>query len=313
VAYADFVTAMMALFIVLWLLTQADAKLKKELAQYFRDGVFKGSSSLLSGKQSGESSRPSVIEMRQTIIEQNRAREEEEALQHEAAALKAQLDRAAAESPELAELRQQVSVSVTPEGLLIQVLDRDWGHDLMFDVASAELKPALVQLLRRVAAPLGKLPNSIQVCGHTDGRAFPSGASRSNWDLSFERANNARKVLEVSGLRAGQVQRVLAYADSELLVKDNPLAPENRRLTILALRAGGKSGTVEPHGKSGVEPHGKSGAVEPHGKSGAVEPHGMSGAVEPRGRGAVEPRGKSPLVTESGVKFVPFQIDIRPK
>jgi chemotaxis protein MotB len=112
------------------------------------------------------------------------------------------------------------------------------GDDLMFDTSSAALKPRLVSILERMAPILAQLENSLQVHGHTDARPFPKGSSRSNWQLSFERADNARAVLDSSGVRKGQLQGVFAHGDTALVNTKVPSAPENRRLAILAVRRG---------------------------------------------------------------------------
>jgi chemotaxis protein MotB len=232
VAYADFVTAMMALFMVLWLLTQADLKLRSQIAQYFRDpGVLSGAALVSDTANVAKSREPTVV-TKDIIVVQGKA--EQELLEAQAREIEKAIEAAARESPDLAKLKEQVIVQVTDAGLSIQVVDK--GKDLLFDLSSAELKPALVALLQRIAGVLGQLPNPIQVGGHTDSRPFPSTSKITNWELSFERANNARRVLQASGLRAGQITRVLAFADSEPLVPDNPYADENRRLSVLAQR-----------------------------------------------------------------------------
>ena len=125
---------------------------------------------------------------------------------------------------------------MTDAGLSIQVVDK--GRNLLFDLSSAELKPPLVAMLKRMGGILGKFSNNIQIGGHTDSRPFPPAAGKTNWELSFERANAARKILEQNGLRPGQIKRVLAFADSQPLIPENPLADENRRLSVLAERKG---------------------------------------------------------------------------
>jgi chemotaxis protein MotB len=108
----------------------------------------------------------------------------------------------------------------------------------MFDSSSSELKPRLIALLEVLAPIIAQLDNQIQVHGHTDGRSFPKGSNRTNWQLSFERADNARAVLERTGLRKGQVAGVFAHGDSSLINTKEPFAPENRRLALLAVRRG---------------------------------------------------------------------------
>jgi chemotaxis protein MotB len=250
VAYADFVTAMMALFIVLWLLTQADLSLRSQIARYFRNqGVMPGGAFLSPEANEFKSRTPGVVTKDIIIIQGKGDQEkvdgesgtgtqqsEQKRLETQAHAVEQAVNAAAAENPELAALRDQVIVQVNPQGLQIQVVDK--GREMLFDLSSSELKPPLVQLLKRIGTVLGELPNRVQIGGHTDSRPYPPGSTKTNWELSFERANNARRVLESNGLRSQQINRVLAYADSEPLVADNPMADENRRLSILAERQG---------------------------------------------------------------------------
>jgi chemotaxis protein MotB len=221
VAYADFVTAMMALFMVLWLLTQADMKLRQQIAQYFRD----------QGVLSGGMAINTEVTVAIMLVQG-----EEEHLKAQKKAIEQALQQAAKEDPQLGLVTDRVIVQVTDQGLSIQVVDK--GKDLLFDLSSAELKPTLVELLKRLAEQLGRLPNHVQVGGHTDGRPFPANVAMTNWELSAARANAARRILEANGLWAGQITRVIGYADSEPLVPENPLADENRRLSILAQRNG---------------------------------------------------------------------------
>ena len=229
VAYADFVTAMMALFIVLWLLSQTDQSTRERLSQYFRTGVLSGAPSVLNGgtgvqdkgyvdvrgKATGDSEQVRLSEMERRI--------------------KKEIDQMRASDPGFASLAGQIRVTNSEYGLLIQILDG--GDDLIFDLSSAELKPSLVKLLARLGPLLAKLDNQLQVHGHTDARPFPSASGRSNWSLSFERADRARGVLERSGVRSGQITGVFAHGSSAPLVKDT-YSPQNRRLAILAVRKG---------------------------------------------------------------------------
>jgi chemotaxis protein MotB len=249
VAYADFVTAMMALFMVLWLLTQADVKLRSQIAQYFRDpGVLTGGSMISQDQNAAHTRDPAVVEKdivllqspelkrKQDQREQQDAANEQHRLETQAKAIEQAIQKAAVSDDAIKALRDQVIVEVRDSGLSIQVMDQAGDRQLLFDLSSAELKPPLVKLLQKIATVLGELPNPVQVGGHTDSRPYAPGSNKSNWELSFERADNARRVLEGNGLRSKQVNRVLAFADSEPLVPDKPLADENRRLSILAER-----------------------------------------------------------------------------
>jgi chemotaxis protein MotB len=231
VAYADFVTAMMAFFMVMWLLAQTDQAARQQLSEYFRTGVFSGAPSVLNGG-SGIQNKGYF-----DVVGQSSMQPEAQAFERVAAAVRAAMQRQLSEDPSLKKLADQLKVSVTEEGLLIQILDGS-GDDLLFDRSSADLKPRLDALLSAIAPVLGRLDNKIQIHGHTDAKPFPAGSNRSNWQLSFERADAARLVLEKSGLKQGQVGGVFAHGSSALYDPKNPYAPENRRLAILAVRRG---------------------------------------------------------------------------
>jgi chemotaxis protein MotB len=230
VAYADFVTAMMALFMVLWLLSQTDQETRTELSDYFRTGVFTGAPSVLNGG--------SGIQAKGFFDVGGSAHTQPEQVSFErvSLAVRAQLTELAGQDAQVKQLKDSIKVSVTEEGLLIQILDG--GQNLLFDLSSAELKPKLIEILELIAPVLARLDNQIQVHGHTDARPFPAGSGRSNWQLSFERADRARAILEKGGLRAGQVSGVFAHGATALMNPDEPFAPENRRLSILAVRKG---------------------------------------------------------------------------
>jgi chemotaxis protein MotB len=230
VAYADFVSAMMALFMVMWLLSQTDQETRQKLSEYFRTGMFSGAPSVLNGG-SGIQDRAFF-----DVVGRSSMQPESAAFEQIALAVRARLQRTTDENPELKDLAKNVHVSVTEDGLLITIFDG--GRDTVFDSSSSELKPKLIELLEFLAPVLGRLDNQIQLHGHTDARSFPKGSNRSNWTLSFERADAARAVLERSGLRKGQVAGVFAHGDSALLNTKEPFAPENRRLAILAVRRG---------------------------------------------------------------------------
>lgn len=231
-AYADFVTAMMAFFMVMWLLTQADLKLRSQIAMYFRSpGVLPGGASI---NESPNASRSRLLRIVGDDLAVVHGESEERAFRRRAKEMERAVRRAAAENPELAAIAAQVRVRVDGDGLAFDVVDE--ARTLLFDVSSADLKPEVVALLGRIAPVLAKLPNAIQIGGHTDGRPFPPGSPTSNWQLAFQRADNARRVLEAAGVRPGQIERVLSFADTQPLVPDDPLADQNRRLSILAVR-----------------------------------------------------------------------------
>lgn len=238
VAYADFVTAMMALFIVLWLLTQADVQTRSQIARYFRDpGVLSGGTTAIpptSAKELVRIAADDVLLVQDQAVEELARQTEQEMLEKQTEKVKQLLDKQLGENPDLAELKDQVQVRLADQGLLIDLVDD--AHAVLFATGSASLQPPLVSLLKKLASVLGELPNEVEIGGHTDSRPYVNGSAKSNWDLSYERAAAAQRVLEENGLRAGQVSRVLAHADSDLLNPEDPLDPKNRRLSILLAR-----------------------------------------------------------------------------
>jgi len=253
VAYADFVTAMMAFFMVLWLVSQTDQETRTELSDYFRTGVFTGAPSILNGG-SGIQSRGYF-----DVVGSSHTQPEQVNFERVSLAVRSKISQMIGEDPALREVKDQIKVSVTEEGLLIQILDG--GTNLLFESSSAELKPKLVDLLERIAPVLARLSNQIQVHGHTDARPFPAGSNRSNWQLSFERADRARAILERSGLRSGQVSGVFAHGATALMKPDEPFAAENRRLSILAVRRGMEQ--VAARGKSAADDDAESEVPKP--------------------------------------------------
>ncbi|HEY2388701.1 MAG TPA: flagellar motor protein MotB [Candidatus Binatia bacterium] len=248
VAYADFITCMFALFMVLWLLTQADLQLRTDIARYFRNSsVLPGGSMIGSQTSQARTDKAHVLDASITVVQGSG--EELEALRGRAKEIQKQLE----QNPKLNEIRDNVRVKVTDEGLEIQIIDSGAAgrKDLLFEVNSAALSAPLQALLSELATQLGMLPNRIEIGGHTDARPFAAGSQQSNWDLSFARANAARQVMEMHGLYPHQVLGVTAYADSKLLNSEDPLADENRRLSVLARREDqpktkGKAAAADP-------------------------------------------------------------------
>jgi chemotaxis protein MotB len=229
VAYADFVTAMMALFIVLWLLTQSDQASKERIAQYFRTGMLPGGT-LTFGQPAG-SNPPIPL----NIFPSGSMGGPSQGIPERAIAAEIEsIIKGAKEDPETKDLAAHLKVKVTPEGTLIELVDGD--DNFMFPVGSSGLKPGAVKLLEKLAPIFGRMKNKIEIHGHTDARPFDPGAKKNNWDLSFERANEARRVLEQNGMPGGRIVGVQAHADTVLMNKKDPLSAENRRLALLILK-----------------------------------------------------------------------------
>jgi chemotaxis protein MotB len=210
VAYADFVTAMMSLFIVLWLMGSSE-KVKKAVAGYFNDP--KGTASLLGTTMSGTGE--SVHEASTDELQKLKDKLEQE--------IKARKD--------LEKLSKQIEITITPEGLRIELLEGKDGT--FYEIGSPKLSNSGQELLALLASELKTLPNSLLLEGHTDSTPYSNDGGYSNWDLSADRANSARRLLQQDGVRTDQVTQVRGYADQMLRVKSNPTDPSNRRVSIL--------------------------------------------------------------------------------
>ena len=216
VAYADFVTAMMALFIVLWLMGSSE-KVKRAVAGYFNDP--KGTANLLGTTMSGNG-----VEVAQN--DENKLRLEQ---------LKQKLESEIKAKKELEKLSNQIEITITAEGLRIEMLEGKNGT--FFQSGSAVLSSSGQELLALLAGELKTLPNDLLIEGHTDAAQYSTDANYSNWELSADRGNAARRLLQQNGVRANQVTQVRAYADELLRDKANPYDPANRRITILVKNA----------------------------------------------------------------------------
>ncbi len=218
VAYADFVTAMMAFFLVMWLVGQSP-KVKAAVAGYFREpGVFDYEHSTSMMPSAGTPG----IESGST----NLAAEQRE-LGAAASRIKEELMKA----PSVAELRDQIEFTLTAEGLRIELIDR--AGSSFFDAGHSVLRGESVAVLGVIAEEIGKLANDVVIEGHTDSLKYSPGATYGNWELSADRANAARRVMEAQGVRAGQVRAVRGFADTQLHVVKDPMDPRNRRVSIV--------------------------------------------------------------------------------
>jgi len=226
VAYADFVTAMMAFFLVMWLVTQSK-DVKSAVAGYFRDpGVFdyQKSKGILPGGGPGveKGAAPQSTGASAASLAQ-----EHQLLAAAADHIRQQLMKVR----DFATLRDQIEFTVTAEGLRIELVERSGSS--FFDSGSAVLRGESERILSVIAHELTNLSNDVVVEGHTDSRPYTDGQNYGNWELSSDRANAARRVMEREGLRPGQLRTVRGYADTQLHLKNDPLDPRNRRVSIV--------------------------------------------------------------------------------
>lgn len=252
VAFADFATAMMAFFLVLWLTTNASPEQKRAIEGYFKDPVgyteggsrnpvdLGGSASVVQASAADQAGNevPVDDERIQTMAQQLEQRQMEELFQD----LKEQIE----SSDTLSGFRDQLLIDITDEGLRIQIVDR--SQRPMFDSGSAQLKYYSQDILFELAKPLGSVPNKLSITGHTDATPFGGRPGYTNWELSADRANTARRALVAGGVRPEQIGRVVGLSDSVLFDQDDPTAPVNRRISIIVLN---KKAAGEIQGRAG--------------------------------------------------------------
>ena len=215
VAYADFVTAMMALFIVLWLLNSS-VKVKKAVAGYFQDPL-SSHTETGSDKVGNDDSIP--------IDKKNVEK------------LKEQIEKAIKQRPDLEKLAKQIEITITPEGLRIELIEDKSGT--FFQSGSAQLSQSGQELLSMLAGQLKPLPNKLLLEGHTDAQPYSEENGYTNWELSADRANSARRLLQADGVGKDQISQVRGYADQLLRVKNDPMDPSNRRVSLIVQWANG--------------------------------------------------------------------------
>lgn len=209
VAYADFVTAMMALFIVLWLLSSSK-KIQEAVGGYFKDPT--GSSKLVGSDLAGSGDSLALSK-------------------DDMSKLKEDLEKSVRKMPAFEKIKNQIEMTVTGEGLRIEMMESEAGTFF----ASGESVPTEngSDLLTTLAKEIGKLPNEISLEGHTDSAQFKRADDYGNWELSSDRANAARRLMQRAGLRTQQVNQVRGYADRRLRSPNAPLDPSNRRISVI--------------------------------------------------------------------------------
>jgi chemotaxis protein MotB len=250
VAYADFVTAMMALFIVLWLLNTSE-KVQKAVGGYFKDPT--GTAKLAGSDMQG-------VEENFVITKENMEE------------LKEQLEKTIREVPSFDKLKNNIDMTVTNEGLRIELTESAAGT--FFDSGSAKISSDGSGLLTALAGELGKLPNTLAMEGHTDSKQYSGGKNYGNWELSSDRANAARRLMTQHGIRENQVTQVRGFADQRLRKNDAPLDPSNRRISLIVQYLKKPGETAEKTGAEGKSEDESKSAVEgKHGVEGKSSEH----------------------------------------
>jgi chemotaxis protein MotB len=231
VAYADFVTAMMAFFLVMWLSSQ-DSRIRTAIAGYFQQpGLLphEQSNSVVASGQGGIDSAGMPLAVPRKPNGMLEA--EQKALVTAAEHIRQQM----AQTPEFSDLRDQVELTVTSEGLRIELVESSGAS--FFDNGSSVLRGESIRILEMIAQEAGKLKNDVVIEGHTDSRPYAKGDRFSNWELSADRANAARRVMQVKGLQEGQLRAVRGFADRDLKFPKDPLDARNRRVSIVVRSA----------------------------------------------------------------------------
>lgn len=248
-AYADFVTAMMAFFLLMWLLGTTEPAIRQGIADYFRDpwkpsiaggantgdavSVIKGGGEDLT---QSEGQVKLTNEGKKEAIAEASDEDTEEALRQDLSHLqemKEKIEKMIEINPLLNQFKSQLKIDITAEGLRIQIVDQEKRP--MFGTASARMESYAAQILDQIAPVINELPNRISISGHTDAKPFPgSGQGYTNWELSTDRANAARKELIRGGLREDKMMRVVGLSSSVHL-NENPFDPTNRRIAIIVM------------------------------------------------------------------------------
>jgi len=249
VAYADFVTAMMAFFLLLWLLAATTEDQKQGNAEYFTPeffsvaspgaeaGVLSGEGVTGQGSTQPASRAPSVVlELVPAPPSSGEADEEdiEELMREREKEAQEAIRQAIEAAPELANLAGQLLMNMTPEGLRIQIVDQEGGS--MFPSGSAEMKGRTHALLGQISQVINKLTNNVVISGHTDATPFQTAGGYTNWELSSDRANAARRALVDSGMPFERIVQVTGKADTEPFDGADPFLPENHRISIVLRR-----------------------------------------------------------------------------
>ena len=277
VAYADFVTAMMAFFLLLWLLNAVTEEQKKGIAQYFRptiapqnqqsqEAILNGQPAVMTAVAGASAAQATVdVQDAQDNAEANAATQSDQpsdqqnavpaqpdqkaekpvdvkeaqqvvqkAEQQQFENVKQKIQQQIQQDPGLADLKNNIDIQQTPEGLRIELLDKDKVS--MFPSGSASMNERSRQLLSLVAHVVAPLNNKLSISGHTDATPYQGRANYSNWELSTDRANAARRQLVDSGVNDNRIESVTGKADTDPKVKNDPLSPENRRISIVLLR-----------------------------------------------------------------------------
>ena len=267
IAYADFVTAMMAFFLLMWLLGSIDGATRGGIAEYFKTPlrvVLSGNASIgesaivLNGggrdltMTSGQVTNKVPAQPSETVNLKNAQTVMEREELSKMLVLKKHMDKIIESDPKVAPFKKQLMIDITTEGLRVQIVDEK--NRPMFASAKAELDSVARIILKEIALTLNQMPNKVSISGHTDAKPFANGSkSYSNWELSAERALEARRVLIEGGLVESRILRVIGLSSSVLLDPQDPLNPINRRISIILLNKKAEEAAISEGAKPAMD------------------------------------------------------------
>lgn len=242
VAFADFAVAMMAFFLVLWITANTTTEEKQQISGFFidpekYDSILSkksggGAINIDSSKQNTSEGAAQGLKLKTVDIPGNYEYQQEKMRLD---SLKMQLTQEIDANPEIKAFKDKIILDTTSEGLRIQIVDDETGA--MFESGSTELKDKTIQILKTLAKSINDVPNKISITGHTDAKPFnAAGSNKTNWELSAERANAARRLLVENGLEDGKVARVVGFGSTNMFDTAHPEAATNRRISIIVLR-----------------------------------------------------------------------------
>ena len=250
IAYADFVTAMMAFFLLMWLLGSTSKAQKEGISEYFKtplkqvlmgpsmgasDTIIKGGGGKDFTKKSGQVKKVDGPDGKKTAIDAEEAKKALEKVEKvKLEELKKKIEKAIDDSPTLSKFKNQLLLDITSDGLRVQIVDEQ--NRAMFNSSKADMQPYAKQILQELGKTLNDVPNKISLSGHTDATPYPNGEkSYSNWELSSDRANASRRELVAGGMDESKLLRVVGLSSASLFNKENPFDATNRRISIIIM------------------------------------------------------------------------------
>lgn len=306
IAYADFVTAMMAFFLLMWLLGSTSKAQKEGISDYFKtplkvalmggtsvgasDTLIKGGGGKDMTKKQGQVKPvdgPKGKEKSVDVKEAKEALEKAEAAKLEE--LKGKIEKAIEDSPNLSKFKNQLLLDITSEGLRIQIVDEQ--NRAMFASAKDEMEPYAKQILKEIGQVLNGVPNKISLSGHTDASLYSNGdKGYSNWELSADRANASRRELVAGGMDEAKLIRVVGLASASLFNQANPLDPANRRISIIVMNKQAEENALRDEGALKVSSDASSEEITRAAEGGATP---TPSAEAPQAAGAAAPESKA--------------------